>query len=52
MEPNEIRKRCISDLTINNHKHAQRSCEYLKFSKVTYFRKVPGYRLRCHILAF
>ena len=29
----EIRKRCILDLTINYHKHAERNCEVVYFSK-------------------
>ena len=50
MEQYESRKQSILDLTINNHKHASRSCKVLLFSKVRYFREVPGYRLQCHIL--
>ena len=50
MEHYEIRKQCISDLIINNHKHAKRNCEVLWFSKVKYIREVPRYRLRYRIL--
>ena len=50
MEHYEIRKRCISDLSINNQKHALCNCEVLYFNIVRYFREVSGYRLRCHIL--
>ena len=50
MQHYEIRKRCILGMTVNNHKHAKRNCEVLKFSKVKHIREVPGYRLRCHIL--
>ena len=42
MEYYEIQKPCCSNLTINNHKHAQLNCEVLYFSKVNYVKPICG----------
>ena len=54
MEHYKIRKRCISNLTINNHKHAKHNIAKF-FSSVKldiYFCKILVYSLQCHIPVF